>query len=263
MSIDRDINVGSRGITGHYATMIQNLRVYGPSAIQIFGIWLWVLSLPPDIVLYRISPHITLALILNVALLVWTVRVWWQVLVALWYALRWAGLEMDGLEWTRRNDNDFRVTYYRVKDGSLKYDQSTRVQRLDQELQTTEFRRSALLREGAKLIAFTIIFFILPAAYVFSYELMSKEVYQFLERWNALFYIQWLWFYVLLVPLLVSVSLTIFENFVYWSGAQFIAGAKMRDPVIPDKTLETMRLEEVYGGARFVDPSEAAKRFSD
>ena len=262
-NFDRNIDVGTRGLSGHYSVMVGNIRTSGPRAIQIFGIWLWVLSLPPDIELYRFSPHITLALVLKLALQVWTVRVWWELLVALWYAMRWTGLEMAGLEWIRRNDNDFRVTYYRRKDGSTKYDETTRKQRLDQELDTRQFRRTSLLRDGAKLVAFTVVYYLLPAAYVFSYELMSPEVHRFLDRWNAPFYIQWIWFYVLLVPLIVSVSVTVFENFIYWSGAQFIYGAKVRDPVIPDKTLETMRGEVVHGDTGFVDPLEVSKSFSE
>jgi hypothetical protein len=248
----RAINVGRLGISGNHDLMVGLIRRNAHLAVIANGLWAFERSLPPDLEIYRISPHLTVALLLLVALTLWTARIYGRLMVAAWYGLRWLSLEWTGVQWVRKNDHNFRVTFYRPKDGSIKIDATTRLERLEHELSAIEERRVRILTEGAKLLVYVAIYALIPAGYVFSYELMNAEVHRFLDQWHFVRYAQVLWFYLMIVPVLVTISLTAFDWLTYICGAQFVPGAKMHDPVIADKTLETMRAEGVHGKAAFV-----------
>lgn len=258
----RDFTVGPRGVSGHYSVMMTNLRTKLPEAILVVGVWLFAATVPPTID-YRISPHITVALILKLALLYWTVKVGWPLVKAVWYGLRWLALEIRGVQWVTRNDHELRVTFYRVRDGSLQFDGTPRTARLQEELNASQNRKSALLREGWKTVLCAVGYFLIPFAFSLAYEIARQpEAQAFLARWNAIGVAEWFWFYLLIIPPLVGFVLTLFESAVYLTGAQYIYGAKLTDPPKPEKTLETIRDEQAHGNAEFVPPDAAAEQLS-
>ncbi len=118
-------------------------------------------------------------------------------------------------------------------------------------------------RETGRLALFGIGYFFIQLAFGLAYEVVNRpDVEAFLTKWDAVAIAQWFWFYLLVVPPLVGVALTIFESFVYATGAQYIPGAKLVDPPISEKTLETIREERAHGGADFVASDAAAQQLS-
>jgi len=254
------IDVGRLGFSGFHDRMLEGFTDNTQKSAIACAMWVWMPVLSAHLETYKLSPHVTAALLLKLALGLWTAKVVTPLLTATWFAMRWLRLEMAGVQWVRRNDHNFRVTYFRPKDGSLKFDQSTRAERLSHELQVMDWRRKTFWNSGIRLAAYGVIYVLIPSAYVFSFELMNAEVHTFLDRWRFVYWAQLVWCYLYVIPELVSFCTVGFEWFAYTSGAQYIPGAKLRDPVIPDKTLETMRAEMSHGAAPVVDPEEAARR---
>jgi hypothetical protein len=259
--LDRDVDVGRAGISGFYSHMTTLVRSATPRAILSIGIWLVVLKLPASLD-YRPVPDISLAFVAKALLILWTAKLWWPLFQSLYYGAKWLGLEAMGIKWVTRNDHALRVTYYRIADGSIQFDDSTRANRLNQELQAAQYRRHTLLTNAIQIVSLAVAYIVVPLGLAYLDEFLNADVRNFLDGWNAVGVIRWFIFYLGIVPPLVYFALALFESFVYASGAQYIPGAKLTDPVIREKTLETMREEQTHGAADFVDPDDAARQMA-
>lgn len=260
-NFDHDIDVGRAGLTGHYDHLTTSLRGSLPGVILTIGVWIIVLRLPSSWDA-QLAPDISLRAIFLLAVLIWTAKVWWPLLYGLYFGAKWLMLEGQGVEWVVRNDHALRVTYYRCADKSIQFDETPRAQRLNQELQAAQYRKSTLMRSGIQLFAWFAAYIAAPLAFAYLYELLNSDARDFLDRWNAIGAVRWLMFYFLIVPQAVAFLLSVFEIFVYHSGAQFIPGAQLTDPVIREKTMETMREQQTHGAADFVSPDDAAQQMA-
>lgn len=262
---DALIDVGSGGITGWYKQMVGGLRANLASAIISLGLWQWVLSWPPH--LLQISPGLSVPGIIKFFLMLWTLSVWGKIAISGWHGWLWLRLEAAGMHWVRLNDNVYRVTFWR-RDGNLQFDRSTWHHRLDEEISCLRHRRTAILREGGHLAALAAIFLLIAAVFDFLYREIAyldggRSLVSFLRHWNLAGVVLWLWFFFVIVPKSVEVGLIVLDEFVYRLGAQFVPGAKVRDRMLPPKTLETVRAQKVHGAADFVRAGEAARQMSE
>ena len=260
------IDVGADGIYGFYAQLRSQLATHLAPALILLGVWLWAVTWPQGFFIYELTPDVSVVGIIKLALALFAAKSWWHVVKGLWFGLRWLRLEAQGLHWVQLNEHSYRVTFYR-SDGSLQYDKLTRQQRLDQEVSSIRHRRQVLLRGAPVLAALVIGFLLIPAGIdVVNAELRyfdwGASVIGFLQDWHEVEAVQWLWFFFGIVPKAVPVALVVLDELIYRSGAQFIPGAKVLDPVRPPRTLESIHDQRVHGAADFVPADDAANRMS-
>jgi len=296
---DHNFSVGSRGISGHYDTMLGKFRDGTAAAIFTLACWSWVLSWPSHSVIVQIGPVLTGARLVVIALLIWTVRAWWPIAVGFFYRFMWRRLERQGLHTTVVNDHTFRVTLYRMSDNSLIYDGTTQASRLTQEVSSNQRRRTKIFEElkvlGVGLLillALPIVAWLFPiligpkadaaVVHVTNYininELISqsqtdapdfanwlrrRDVYGILAPLRASSMLVWFLWWGGIIPALSDLCWTLYDGYVHHSGNQFIPAAKVAERWVPAKTLDTVRQERVHGDAAFVDPGEAARSMSE
>jgi hypothetical protein len=289
----RDFNVGSRGITGHYDTMLGRLRDGTPKAVVVLAAWAWVMSWPPDTVIAKLGPVLTVAMVIKLGFLLWSVQVAVPILVGLWYGWRWRVLEHRGLQTIIRNDNRIRVTYYRRRDDSMLFDETTEQQRVAQEFQVNHQRRATVASELKQLaLAFCILIGLPLAFWAFPIitgwhidflrqpfdvdamvaraqthprlaEWLSRpDVHDILGRISIEGLTIWWALLSKVIPAMSNLGWTLFSGYAHAIGSQYVPGAKVREQKIAERTMETMRTQKVHGDEGAASPAEAARRMS-
>jgi hypothetical protein len=234
---------------------------HAANVVLAIGIWAWVLKWPASFVISQLTPDISIVRLLKLGLLAWSAREFWEFGRGLWFGGRWLQLELQGMHWVKRNDQLYRVIYLRP-DGSLRYDRATRQSCLDEEVALRLSRREALPSAGPRLLAYLLIW----AAFPLIPMILSREIgfydwgrsfVAFLYEWDAVGIVMWLWFFFRIVPEAVGL-----DEAVYRAGAQFCPGAHVRETVAPEKMLETIYAQEIYGKGGFDQANDAARQLS-
>jgi hypothetical protein len=98
-----------------------------------------------------------------------------------------------------------------------------------------------------------------PQAPMVAEWLMRPDVYGIIEPLAihrlAMAYI----FFFVVIPPLSDFGWTCFDGYIHLKGFQYIPGAKVLEPRLGRKTIETMRNQLTYGGADFVDVYDAPR----
>ena len=172
----RGFDVGAKGISGHYDTMLGKFRDKSAEAVFTLAVWLWVATWPSNAVFIQLGPVVTAAMLIKLGLAIWTLRVWATIVTGLWYAWRWQRLEDGRLRFVIRNDHMLRVVFFRRKDNKLIFDNATQSQRIAQEVDANRIRRDRLFRELREAGVALLIFAALPVAYVAFPHLVGPRV---------------------------------------------------------------------------------------
>ena len=95
------------------------------------------------------------------------------------------------------------------------------------------------------------------------FEKILVSVEGFFALWSVEFFVMWWWFLTMVFPILVRIALTFGEIAITNSGAQFVTGARVFDPVDPEITAESTWDERRSRNTDFVEPAEAARKMSE
>jgi hypothetical protein len=288
-------DVGPRGITGHFDTMLGKLRQATPSALFAFAAWAWVWSWPPQTAFFRIGPVLTFGTVVKLALLAFTVWACAPLLMAVWYWANWRALEREGLRLQTRNDFPLRVIHSDPERGVL-FDQTTQTQRIYQARTATHNRQAAIWQGVRSVIVGFIWFLAVPIGIALLPKLTGHHLY-FLTRPpdfprmaahalaageldTAHWYgrgdvrevlgqlsiegvVAWLVFFLVVVPRASNLFWRLYDGVVVWRGNQYVPGAKVLERLVAEKTLDTLREQQIHGPTEKAPLGEAARRMAE
>lgn len=295
---DHDIDVGGSGISGFYDAMMSYVKADAYDLTLVLLAWGWVAAWPTGFIGFPIWGFVTVTLLLKLLLLRWTL----SFVPDLWEIRRhwkvWRRLEAQKPSWVTRNHHRFRVLFYWRKDGRLELDGSTRAQRSSEEIKVLRNRNTKLRDQKflyfkpVRNLVFILVAFALlrlfgtplVASYLASngghfvphdiaqwfwinlpwsgYAILLAQGQSFFGRFGVEEMVVAWWCGTAILPILIKHAILLWERKVYLSGAQFIPGARVLDPVEDEISMETMKDEMVHGSIAFVSPAAAARLMS-
>jgi hypothetical protein len=277
-SAPSDFDVGPRGISGHYDAMMGGLRQATPRVVLALAAWAWVLTWPSDGRFMAIGPVLTLAFVLKLALLAWTVWAALPLPMAFWHWSKWRALESAGLKTMVRNDHRLRIIAFSRETGRYSLDQTTQAQRMEQTRSVVHNRRARiatawkrLLVGLAYLIAVPAVCILLPRLTGHHLRFLTAPIHfsslpddadSVLNPLSLEGIALWLVFFVVVVPRLSELFWLAYDGHVHESGSQYVPGAKVLEPYIDEPTLDTMRGQNVHGSTAKGPLGEAGRRMS-
>jgi hypothetical protein len=225
----REVDLGPDGITGAYEKFVSHLGRGLSDGVIAAGAWLYLGELSPAID-YQLTPSLSAVLLVKIALLLWSVWIAWTLLRAVLNGTRWLSLESKGMQWARDGDGLRRVTFYRASDKILRCDETEPSRCAREDKAGSAYRRRALLWDGVWLAIFAAGYFYLLQGFDYARAWIGPGLQAAIDRWDG----PWLARLVLLVfgivPRAVDVLMVLLESIVHAAGAQFMPGAKMREP---------------------------------
>jgi hypothetical protein len=261
-SFTTGIDTGGERKDHHFSWMKSGLAAQLPSALMAAALWIWVSSWPRDFLSFEIADGVTFAMILKFCLIAWTAVVVIRLAIAFWHGAQWRRLERNGVTWVARNDQKLPVLFYRKEDGNVVLDETPHDKRLKIELMSTRARRASLAKTGVKLIVGVAVAAVLLLLANLALPQLGDDVVQFSSDWQVVPIAALGAFGVFVVPALSSMTVLLFEELVYRSGAQFIPAPRTAAPPTAPKTLEALRAETVHGTGKIASPAEAARQMS-
>ena len=307
---DRDFDVGERGLTGMYDSMLGRFKDNSNTALVSLVLAVWVFSWPEP--LLKIGPILTLGFLVRCWALFWSWRAWAALAEGVWYGRRWLELERRGLLLTSKNEHVFRVIFYRHADDQMILDDKAQERRFKEEVWGSQSRKKERIRQTKHLAKVTVQFIAIPIA-IFLFPLVlrflfpgpASKVMALLGQLNfdegvaafrtwsadhdsfrsygasvsdwlmhpdvrAVFtsltlagFLTWWWFLFQIVPAATALGWTLFDDWVHVHGYQYIPAARVLEPIIDEKTLDTVATQKVHGASEFVAPADAARSMSE
>jgi hypothetical protein len=273
-----DFDVGPRGISGHYDAMLGGLRQATPRVVLALAAWAWVLTWPSDGRFMAIGPVLTLAFVLKLALLAWTVWAALPLPMASWHWSKWRALENGGLKTMVRNDHRLRIIAYSRETGRYSLDQTTQPQRMEQTRSVVHNRRARIgaawkrVAVGiAYLIAVPIVCILLPKLTGHHLRFLTAPIRlrglpddaeSVLNPLSLEGVALWLVFFFVVVPRLSELFWLAYDGHVHEQGNQYVPGAKVLEPYIDEPTVDKLRDQPIHGTSRRPPPGEAGRRMS-
>lgn len=291
---NRNFDVGSKGISGHYDTMLGHFREHSPKVILVMTIWLWVLFWPRHTVILQLGPKWTLAHVIQLGLLAWTIVIFWPVLLGLFYCLRWIDLEKRGLYAVEKNGQVYRIIYYRLENRQSLHDGMEQSHRFSAERDVNHQRRAALVEEGWHLALALFLLLMIPISLSwimhhmepaalkslarinidhwahstrrsspeFSRWLMRRDVHGIFSSLTFGGLAMWACFCFLVAKPLTNFGWTVFGGYIHFKGFQYVPGAKVLEGFLKEVTLRDLDDEQVHGSRDFGDAVTAALTMS-
>ncbi len=267
VQLGRDFDVGPRGISGHYSGMMTRLRKTTPYAIFAIAAWVWVRSWPAGAGFLRFGPALTLALILKIALIGWTVWKCAPLLLVIRDWSKWRALEAAGAQTIVRNDHRVRVVHYNSSTGHFVLDNATQQNRLETARNVHFALRSRLGKDGLSLTlwlgSFVLVFlglFLLPRLAGHDIPFLFQYLVVPMSPVGAILAVLFFW---KVAPSLSELVWDLYELAVFEAGNQYIPGAKFLEPMIAEKTIDTVRSQQTHGTGTKAPPGEAARRMAE